>query len=41
MADTIVSLYDVSDPANATLLRRSHLKGAVLATRSVDESPGS
>ena len=36
-ADTIVSLYDVSDPANATLLRRSHLEGAVLATRSVDD----
>ena len=36
-ADTIVSLFDVSDPANATLLRRSHLEGAVLATRSVDD----
>jgi len=36
-ADTIVSLYDVSDPANATLLRRSHLEGSVLATRSVDD----
>jgi len=36
-ADTIVSLYDVSDPTNATLLRRSHLEGSVLATRSVDD----
>src|SRR4029078_8078571 len=36
-ADPIVSLYDVSDPANATLLRRSHLEGSVLATRSVDD----
>ncbi len=36
-ADTIVSLYDVTDPANATLLRRSHLEGSVLATRSVDD----
>ncbi len=32
-----MSLYDVSDPANATLLRRSHLEGSVLATRSVDD----
>ena len=36
-ADTIVSLFDVSDPANATLLRRSHLEGSVVATRSVDD----
>lgn len=33
--DTIVSLFDVSDPANPTLLRRSHLEGGVVATRSV------
>ncbi len=36
-ADTTVSLYDVTDPANATLLRRSHLEGSVVATRSVDD----
>ena len=36
-ADTIVSLFDVSDPTNATLLRRSHLEGSVVATRSVDD----
>jgi Beta propeller domain len=36
-ADTIVSLYDVTDPANTSLLRRSHLEGSVLATRSVDD----
>jgi hypothetical protein len=35
-ADTIVSLYDVTDPANPVLLRRSHLEGNVVATRSVD-----
>ncbi len=35
-ADTIVSLYDVTDPAAPTLLRRSHLEGQILATRSVD-----
>ncbi len=35
-ADTIVSLYDVADPTNPVLLRRSHLEGNVVATRSVD-----
>ncbi len=35
-ADTIVSLYDVADPASPVLLRRSHLEGNVVATRSVD-----
>ncbi len=34
--DTIVSLFDVGDPANPALLRRSHLEGGVVATRSVD-----
>ena len=34
--DTIVSLFDVSDPANPSLLRRTHLEGNVVATRSVD-----
>lgn len=34
--DTIVSLFDVSDPTNPSLLRRSHLEGNVVATRSVD-----
>ena len=32
-----MSLFDVSDPANAALLRRSHLEGSVVATRSVDD----
>ena len=32
-----MSLFDVSDPTNATLLRRSHLEGSVVATRSVDD----
>ncbi len=36
-ADTIVSLFDVSDPNEAALLRRSHLEGSVVATRSVDD----
>ena len=35
-ADTIVSLFDVGDPTDPTLLRRSHLEGGVVATRSVD-----
>lgn len=35
-ADTIVSLYDVTDPTSPSLLRRSHLEGQILATRSVD-----
>jgi hypothetical protein len=34
--DTIVSLFDVTDPTSPALLRRSHLEGAVVATRSVD-----
>jgi predicted small secreted protein len=34
--DTIVSLFDVGDPTNPGLLRRSHLEGAVVATRSID-----
>ena len=34
--DTIVSLFDVADPTNPVLLRRSHLEGGVVATRSVD-----
>ena len=34
--DTIVSLFDVGDPTSPDLLRRSHLEGAVVATRSVD-----
>ena len=36
-ADTVVSLFDVADPSNAVLLRRSHLEGSVVATRSVDD----
>ena len=35
-ADTIVSLFDVADPTNPTLLRRSHLEGLAVASRSVD-----
>jgi hypothetical protein len=34
--DTIVSLFDVADPTNPALVRRSHLEGAVVATRSID-----
>ena len=34
--DTIVSLYDVADPASPRLLRRSHLEGNVVATRAID-----
>jgi hypothetical protein len=34
--DTIVSLFDVSDPTSPDLLRRSHLEGGVVATRSLD-----
>ncbi len=33
--DTIVSLFDVADPTNPTLLRRTHLEGGVVATRAV------
>lgn len=35
-ADTIVSLFDVADPSNPTLLRRTHLEGSSVATRSID-----
>lgn len=34
--DTVVSLYDVADPANPSLLRRSHLEGRLVASRSID-----
>jgi hypothetical protein len=34
--DTIVSLFDVTDPTNPALLRRSHLEGGIVATRSID-----
>jgi hypothetical protein len=34
--DTIVSLYDVADAAHPALLRRSHLEGRLVASRSVD-----
>ena len=34
--DTIVSLFDVDDPTSPELLRRSHLEGSVVATRSID-----
>jgi hypothetical protein len=34
--DTIVSLFDVADPTNPDLLRRPHLEGGAVATRSVD-----
>ena len=32
--DTVVSLFDVSDPTNPTLLRRSHLEGRLVASRA-------
>jgi hypothetical protein len=35
-ADTIVSLFDVSDPTDPVLLRRSHLEGQLVASRAVD-----
>jgi hypothetical protein len=35
-ADTIVSLFDVGDPTNPVLLRRPHLEGGIVATRSID-----
>ena len=35
-ADTIVSLFDVADPTDPALLRRTHLEGGVVATRAVD-----
>jgi hypothetical protein len=34
--DTVVSLYDVAEPSAATLVRRSHLEGRVVATRAID-----
>ena len=34
--DTIVSLFDVADPSNASLVRRSHLEGRVVASRAID-----
>jgi hypothetical protein len=34
--DTIVSLFDVADPTSPVLLRRTHLEGGVVATRSID-----
>ncbi|MEO1056785.1 MAG: beta-propeller domain-containing protein [Actinomycetota bacterium] len=36
VADTVVSLYEVSDPAAATLISRHHLEGRVVATRAID-----
>jgi hypothetical protein len=33
--DTIVSLFDVADPTTPALVRRSHLEGGVVATRSI------
>jgi hypothetical protein len=35
-ADTIVSLYDVADPADPALLRRTHLEGNLVATRGIE-----
>lgn len=34
--DTITSLYDVTDPDRPELLRRSHLEGRLVASRSID-----
>ena len=34
--DTVVSLYDVSDPGSPSLMRRSHLEGRLVASRSID-----
>ena len=36
VADTVVSLYEVSDPAAPTLVGRHHLEGHVVATRAID-----
>jgi Beta propeller domain len=33
--DTIVSLFDVSDPSDASLIRRSHLEGRAVASRGI------
>jgi hypothetical protein len=34
--DTVVSVFDVSDPTNPALLRRSHLEGRLVASRAAD-----
>ncbi|CAN5625720.1 beta-propeller domain-containing protein [soil metagenome] len=34
--DTVVSLYDVGDASSPQLLRRSHLEGRLVASRSID-----
>ncbi len=34
--DTIVSLYDVSDATNPTLVHRSHLEGRLVASRAIN-----
>ena len=34
--ETVTSLYDVADPSNPVLQRRSHLEGRVVAVRSID-----
>lgn len=34
--DTITSLFDVTDPDRPELLRRSHLEGRLIASRSID-----
>lgn len=34
--DTIVSLYDVANASSPTLMRRSHLEGRLVASRSID-----
>ena len=36
MADTVVSLFDVTEQRSPVLLERSHLEGRVVATRSID-----
>jgi len=34
--ETVVSLFDVADPGQPTLVRRSHLEGRIVATRAID-----
>jgi len=34
--DTVVSVFDVSDPTSPALLRRSHVEGRLVASRSAD-----
>ena len=34
--ETVVSIYDVTDPAAPTLMRRSHLEGRLVASRAAD-----